>query len=84
MTLINPMFLLNISLMRMLLWPLCLPTSESSVFCVLYVLLYIDLDMKINIWPVQAKNKTTHVNIFIFATTFNFQASFLLSKFSIF
>ena len=65
------MFLLNILLMRfMFLWPLCLLASESSVFCLPYVLLFISLDMKINTWSVKAKNKTTHIKIFISATIF--------------
>ena len=72
MTWINPMILPNILLMWiMFAQSLCLPAFELAVFCVLYVLLSINLDMKISIFTgLQAKNNTTSIKVFIFAMPF--------------
>ena len=86
MTWINPMVLPNIlSMWIVSSCPLCLPAFEPSVFCMQYVLLSINLDMKINIFTgFQAKNDTTRKGFQFCYFILNFQAPFLLSEFSFF
>ena len=87
MTCINPMIWPNTLLMWIVFsQPLCLPAFELAVFCVLSVLLSINLDKKISIFTdLQAKKSTINIKVFIFAIPFfYFQAPFLLSDFSLF